>query len=117
MGRRGEVVWASDPFRDGANPRPWLIVAAESLPYPASDCIAVALSRQSHHPGSISVSSDDWITGYPNTSSFVLPWTVATLKQSIHIVETQGRVQPDLVRLVCDTLVDCLTSESSGEPL
>ena len=40
----GDVVWAPDPFRDGANPRLWLVVASEGLPYRGEEYICVALT-------------------------------------------------------------------------
>ena len=42
--RRGDVFWAPDPFRSGGDPRPWLVLAAESLPYPDKEYICAALT-------------------------------------------------------------------------
>ncbi|KMT45748.1 hypothetical protein EL22_27955 [Halostagnicola sp. A56] len=81
MASRGEVVWAPDPFKsDGGNPRPWLVVSADRLPYPDEESIVVAFTTQSHHPGSFAVPSEAWIRGEPGAQSHVLPWSVATLK-------------------------------------
>jgi mRNA-degrading endonuclease toxin of MazEF toxin-antitoxin module len=91
MPERGTVVWAPDPFKtDSGNPRPWLIISDERLPYPDQESIAVAFTTQSHHLGSFTVPSDAWVRGEPNQQSHVLPWTIATLKDSVHIVGTQG---------------------------
>ena len=38
---------------------------------------------QSHHPGSVPISRDSWIRGEPDQQSYVLPWTVATLKDDV----------------------------------
>jgi mRNA-degrading endonuclease toxin of MazEF toxin-antitoxin module len=52
MADRGTVVWAPDPFKtDGGNPRPWLVVSGERMPYPDEELIAVAFTTQSHHTG------------------------------------------------------------------
>ena len=51
---RGTVVWAPDPFKtDGGNPRPWLVVSDERMPYPEKESIVVAFTTQSHHPGAL----------------------------------------------------------------
>lgn len=93
MAERGDVVWAPDPFKSRTgNPRPWLVIAADSLPYPDDESIAVAFTTQSHHPGSFTVPSDEWVRGEPGMQSYVLPWTLATLKDDLHIVGVQGEV-------------------------
>lgn len=93
MAERREVVWAPGPFKDeGSNPRPWLVIAAEGLPYPAEESIGVAFTTQSHHPGTFAVPSDAWVAGEPRKRSYVLPWTLATLKDDLHVVGTQGTV-------------------------
>jgi len=93
MADRGAVVWAPDPFKTSSgNPRPWLVVSGDRLPYPDEESIAVAFTTQSHHPGSFAVPSDAWLRGEPNQESYVLPWTVATLKDDVHIVGKQGSV-------------------------
>jgi mRNA-degrading endonuclease toxin of MazEF toxin-antitoxin module len=98
--KRGEVIWAPDPFsleNQNKNPRPWLVISTEKVPYPQEECIAIALTTQSHHPGSMGIKSEDWITGEPDRDSYVLPWTPATLKLDVHLVGVQGKVRDDLV--------------------
>lgn len=93
MGTRGTVVWAPDPFKTGSsNPRPWLVLSGHRMPYADEESIAVAFTSQSHHPGSVEVPSEAWTRGEPKTQSHVLPWTVATLKDDIHVIGTQGSV-------------------------
>lgn len=93
MTDRGTVVWAPDPFKsEGGNPRPWLAVSGDRMPYPEEESIAVALTTQSHHPGSLAVPDEAWERGAPNQQSHVLPWTVATLKEDLHVVGVQGSV-------------------------
>lgn len=106
MAARGEVVWAHDPFReDGSNPRPWLVLASEALPYPDEECIAVALTTASHHRGSLRVPGAAWVRGAPSDRGHVLPWSVATLKTDVHVVGTQGTVTPSFVDRVVSALV------------
>lgn len=52
----------------------------------------MAFTTSPHHPGSFVVPGDAWVKGEPQQQSFVLPWTVATLKDDIHVVGTQGSV-------------------------
>lgn len=93
MIERGTVVWAPDPFTsEHGNPRPWLVISGDQLPYPDEESIAVAFTTQTHHPGSFAVPKAAWLRGAPDQQSYVLPWTVATLKNDLHIVGTQGSV-------------------------
>ena len=109
MASRGEVVWAPDPFNSGGgNPRPWLVVSADRLPYPDEESIAVAFTTQSHHPGSFAVPSTAWVRGEPNTQSHVLPWSVATLKDDVHIVGVQGTVTDEFAERVTTALISYL---------
>jgi mRNA-degrading endonuclease toxin of MazEF toxin-antitoxin module len=116
MAERGEVVWAPDPFNtNSANPRPWLVVAADRLPYPEEESIAVAFTTQFHHPGSFAVPSDAWTQGEPRQQSYVLPWTLATLKHDLHIVGTQGMVTEEFAdKVVTATMSYFGSSESDG---
>lgn len=91
----------SGPVPDaGWEPRPWLVVATDQLPYPDEESIAVAFTTQSHHPGSFAVPSEAWIRGEPGQQSYVLPWTVGTLKDDLHVVGTQGSVTDDFTERV-----------------
>ncbi len=93
MTERGDVVWAPDPFKSGGgNPRPWLVVSTDRLPYPGEESIAIAFTTQSYHPESFAVPSEAWVRGEPRTQSYVLPWSVATLKDETHVVGMQGTV-------------------------
>lgn len=111
MAERGEVVWAPDPFKsDGGNPRPWLVVSTEQLPYPDEESIAIAFTTQSHHPGSFVVPSEAWVRGEPRTQSHVLPWSVATLKDEMHVVGVQGTVTDEFADRVTTALLSYLDS-------
>jgi len=62
------------------------------MPYPDEESIAVAFTTQSHHAGSFAVPSEAWVHGEPSQQSYVLPWTVATPKDDLHVVGRQGSV-------------------------
>jgi hypothetical protein len=88
--QKNDVFWAPDPFRRGSNPRLWLILAADSLPYPGEEYICAALTT-SDLPGNIEV-GDDWIAGQdPTKTSYCSPWVVATIKSDA-VVNPQGEV-------------------------
>ena len=114
---RGTVVWAPDPFKtSGGNPRPWLVISGEQMPYHDEESITVAFTTQSHHPESFAVPSDAWIQGEPNQQSHILPWTVATLKDDLHVVGTQGTVTEqfaDQVTTATITYLDTSQAETT----
>lgn len=115
MAERSDVIWAPDPFKSASgNPRPWLVVADDSLPYPDEESIAVAFTTQSHHPGSFGVPSSAWVQGEPGTPSFVLPWTVATLKDDLHIAGVQGAVTDSFTDRVTDSILSYLDPDSGN---
>ena len=88
--QKNDVFWAPDPFRRGSNPRLWLILAADSLPYPGEEYICAALTT-SDLPQNIEV-GDDWIAGQdPTKTSYCSPWVVATIKSDA-VVNPQGEV-------------------------
>lgn len=113
MAERGDVVWAPDPFKsESGNPRPWLIVSDEQLPYSTAESIGVAFTTQSHHPGSFAVPETAWDRGNPDAQSYVLPWTVATLKDDVHVVGIQGTVTDSFTDRVTAALVSYLDTPS-----
>jgi len=116
MADRGTVVWAPDPFKaNTGNPRPWLVLSGERLPYPDEESIVVAFTTQSHHSGSFAVPSDAWLRGEPQQQSHVLPWTVATLKDDVHVVGTQGSLSEEFTQRVATTTISYLSDSSSAE--
>lgn len=113
MASRGAVVWASDPVNpERGNPRPWLVVSTDRLPYAEEESIVAAFTTQTHHPGSIAVPEEAWIRGAPRRSSHVLPWTLATLKEDLHIVGRQGTVADSFTDRITAAIVRYLTPRS-----
>jgi mRNA-degrading endonuclease toxin of MazEF toxin-antitoxin module len=116
MADHGTAVWAPDPFKtDAGNPRPWLVVSGERMPYPDEGSIAVAFTTQSHHAGSFAVPSEAWIRGEPGQRSFVLPWTVATLKDNLHVVGRQGSVTNEFTEQVTAATITYLDDSEVAE--
>lgn len=77
--QKGDVFWAPDPFREGSNPRLWLVLASDSLPYPGEEYVCAALTT-SDLPANFEI-GDAWVTGRdPTKTSYCSPWVVATIK-------------------------------------
>ncbi|WP_197424719.1 hypothetical protein [Natronomonas sp. CBA1123] len=88
--QRGDVFWAPDPFRQNANPRLWLVLAADSLPYAGEEYICAALTT-SNLPENYEIGTD-WIRGRdPSKTSYCSPWVVATIKHQA-VANPQGEV-------------------------
>lgn len=92
---RADVVWAPDPFRDGSNPRLWLVLAGDSLPYAGQEYVCAALTT-SDLPANVEV-GDAWVVGRnPRVTSYCSPWVLATVKHRA-IANPQGAVTDDFV--------------------
>jgi hypothetical protein len=88
--QKGDVFWAPDPFRQGSNPRLWLVLAAEQLPYPGEEYVCAALTT-SDLPANHEV-GDAWITGKnPDKASYCSPWVIGTVKHRA-VANPQGRI-------------------------
>jgi hypothetical protein len=106
--RRGDVVWAPDPFRSGPAPRPWLVLAAASIPYPGEEYVCAALTTsdlpQNHQIG------DSWVEGRdPDRTSYCSPWVLATIKHDA-ITAPQGSVTDSFVDRMADRAQQYLTA-------
>lgn len=67
----GDVFWAPDPYKPGANPRPWLVLATE-LPFRGEEYVCAALTLSDHEPN-VHV-GNDWIQGRnPEVDSYCSP--------------------------------------------
>lgn len=87
---RGDFLWAPDPFRPGSNPRLWLVLASETLPYPGEEYVCAALTT-SDLPANHEV-GDEWVTGrHPERTSYCSPWVFGTIKHRA-VANPQGRV-------------------------
>jgi len=116
MADRGTVVWAPDPFKmNGGNPRPWLIISGKRIPYPDEESIAVAFTTQSHHPGSFAVPSEAWVRGEPGQQGYVLPWTVATLKDDFHGVGRQGSFTDEFTEQVTTATISYMDNSEAAD--
>lgn len=98
--RSGDVFWAPDPFRSGSNPRLWLVLAAQSLPYPGEEYVCAALTT-SDLPANYEV-GDDWKAGRdPDTTSYCSPWVVGTVKHRA-VTDPQGRISASFTKRMAE---------------
>jgi len=95
----GDVVWAPDPYRSGSNPRPWLVLSADAIPYRGEEYICTGLTL-SDLPANVAVTESDWIAGYnPDRLSYCSPWVLATIKHDA-IAKPQGEVTEAFTRKI-----------------
>lgn len=93
----GDVFWAPDPFNAGSNPRPWLVLAADNIPYAGEEYICAGLTL-SNLPDNVELGDDDWIAGNdPNATSYCSQWVLATVKHD-KIAGAQGYVTDTFTR-------------------
>ena len=100
--QRGDVVWGSDPFKAGENPRPWLILNNESHPFGGEEYMTVTLTT-TPHDDAVSIAESDWIEGGMPRQSYASPWAVASPKHAA-LVRRQGRLDEYFVQTVVDAM-------------
>lgn len=100
--QKSDVFWAPDPFRQGSNPRLWLVLAADALPYPGQEYICAALTT-SDLPANYKIGSD-WVRGQDQRkTSYCSPWVVATTKHRA-VANPQGEVTTGFTdRMIAET--------------
>lgn len=80
---RQDLVWAPDPFKSNASPRPWLIISDGQMPFPG-DLLCVACTRSKYQNLNYEVTSNHFESGAkPNQSTYCSPWLLATLKPGL----------------------------------
>jgi len=110
----GDVFWAPDPYNSGDEPRPWLVLAADSIPYAGEEYICAGLTL-SDLPANVEVRSDHWVVGNdPEKTAYCSPWVLATVKHDA-VAGTQGRLTEAFTRRIVDRSVTHLTGDVTGE--
>jgi hypothetical protein len=41
----GDVFWAPDPYNEGSNPRLWLVLAADNIPYAGEEYVCAGFTH------------------------------------------------------------------------
>ncbi|MEF8831090.1 MAG: hypothetical protein V5A23_06085 [Halobacteriales archaeon] len=106
----GDVFWAPDPYNTGGNPRPWLVLAADNIPYGGEEYICAGLTL-SDLPDNVEVGNDDWVAGNdPDTTSYCSPWVLATVKHDA-VAGAQGYVTTEFTRQIVQRSVEYLSGD------
>jgi len=106
----GDVFWAPNPYSAGSNPRLWLVLAAESIPYAGEEYMCAALTL-SDLPDNVRLSDDDWIVGNnPEKTSYCSPWVLSTVKHD-SIAEEQGCLTEATTKRIIQQSIDYLAGD------
>jgi hypothetical protein len=62
------------------------------------------------------VTREAWVREEPSQQSFVSPWTVATLKDDLHVVGRQGPVTNEFTEQATTATISCLNSSEAADP-
>lgn len=103
----GDVLWAPDPYNAGEKPRPWLVLAADTLPYAGEEYICAGLTL-SDLPDNVEVGDGDWLVGNnPDQTSYCSPWVLATVKHDA-IAGPQGSLTERFTRDIVERSTEYL---------
>ena len=106
----GDVVWAPDPYRSGSNPRPWLVLSADAIPYRGEEYICAGLTL-SDLPANVAVTESNWLTGGdPDKQSYCSPWVLTTVKHDV-IAQPQGQLTEAFTRRIASRSSAYLTGD------
>lgn len=105
----GDVVWAPDPFNPGSDPRPWLVLVADGLPYAGEEYVCAGLTL-SDLEENVRVQPSAWDAGAPDRTSYCSPWVLATVKHD-RIADPQGRLSDEFTERIVGRAVGYLTGD------
>ncbi|WP_135365197.1 hypothetical protein [Halosimplex halophilum] len=110
----GDVFWAPDPYNTGGDPRPWLVLAAEAIPYAGEEYLCAGLTL-SDLPDNVEITDEDWVVGSdPERTSYCSPWVLVTVKHDA-VASAQGAVTDAFTRRIVERSVAYLSGDVSVE--
>lgn len=110
----GDVFWAPDPDNTGRGPRPWLVLAADNLPYTGEEYLCAGLTL-SNLPDNLEVGDENWVVGNdPDKTSYCSPWVLATVKHDA-VAGSQGYVTDEFTRKIVRQSVEFLAGDVNDE--
>lgn len=111
----GDVFWAPDPYTEGSDPRPWVVLAADSIPYAGEEYICAGLTP-SDLPDNVEVREEDWVMGNdPDKTSYCSPWVLATVKHDA-VAGAQGYVTDEFARGIVRRSVEYISGDVTTNP-
>jgi len=106
----GDVFWAPDPYNEGSNPRLWLVLAADNIPYAGEEYVCAGFTL-SDLPANVEVRDKDWVVGDdPDKTSYCSPWVLATVKHDA-VARAQGYVTDEFTHKIVQQSVEYLTGD------
>jgi len=106
---RGDVVVATDPFRDDESAgRPFLVVSTDETPFHGEQYIALALTTRTWHDERIPLEDAHWMDGGAPESSSIMPWSVNAVRTE-WVNYRQGTLHEDVVDRAVERVVTYLT--------
>lgn len=106
----GDVFWVPDPYNTGSDPRPWLVLAGDCIPYAGEEYICAGLTL-SDLPANIELRASDWVAGNdPEKTSYCSPWVLATIKHDA-VVGAQGYATQEFANSVARKSSEYLTGD------
>jgi hypothetical protein len=109
---RGDVVFGPDPFKLGNDPRPWLILSANSMPLPGEFICAGLTSTE--YTVNYEIRPEHWTHGGnpPDKESYCSPWVLGTVKSG-QIRSLQGTLAEEFTDEITSDAVGYLTGSGA----
>lgn len=105
---RGDVVLATDPFKDDENAkRPWLIANDDDHPFHGEQYVAMALTTRTWYDDRLPLTREDYVEGEPPEDSSIVPHSVTSLQHEL-VTDHVCRVRSGKVDGAVDELVKYL---------
>lgn len=104
----GDVVFGTDPFKEGGDGRPWLLLSNhEGQPFHGEQYIALSLTTRAWLADLLEIDDDTWVHGGTPFESRIVPWAIQSIDHA-DIDVWQGRVVEEVVTTAIDSFVEYL---------
>jgi hypothetical protein len=104
---RGDIVEASDPFRDDNPSRPFCLISTAEHPFHGEQYVTLTLTTKSWYDETIPVDADDFSEGSVPEKSALVPWGIVSPAHG-DITNWFGRLEQPVVDAAVEQLVGYL---------